>query len=126
MVRLTVLHTNDLHGRWNNWPGMDHGTQIRSQVDAEGGFCFYFDCGYCDDTRLVESTLTRGASMDALLRLLVAMLLLWVMLFLCATDTGDRQPGKSFWPTHFVRKFISEKINRLRDCSLMSCSRWWS
>lgn len=68
MVKLTVLHTNDLHGRVEQLARISTlVSEIRQQTNADGRTCFYFDCGDCEDTRLIESTLTKGASMDALL-----------------------------------------------------------
>lgn len=69
MIRLTLLHTNDLHGHVEQLARI--GTlvrNIRTSVEVAGGTCYYFDCGDCEDTRQLESSLTKGASMDALLR----------------------------------------------------------
>jgi len=69
MLRLTVLHTNDLHGRVEQLARVATLVRsIRQQVQGEGGVCFYFDCGDSEDTRQLESSLTKGAAMDALLR----------------------------------------------------------
>lgn len=68
MIRLTVLHTNDLHGRVEQLARIASLVRsIRHQVQGEGGVCFYFDCGDSEDTRQLESSLTKGAAMDALL-----------------------------------------------------------
>lgn len=69
MLRLTVLHTNDLHGRVEQLARVASLVRsIRQQVQREGGVCFYFDCGDSEDTRQLESSLTKGAAMDALLQ----------------------------------------------------------
>lgn len=68
MLHLTVLHTNDLHGRVEQLARIATLVRsIRQQVQGEGGVCFYFDCGDSEDTRQLESSLTKGAAMDALL-----------------------------------------------------------
>lgn len=67
-MKLTLLHTNDLHGRVH--PLMRIASLVRSikqQVHEDGGFCRYLDCGDCEDTTLLESCLTRGSAMDAIL-----------------------------------------------------------
>ncbi|MEA5077068.1 MAG: bifunctional UDP-sugar hydrolase/5'-nucleotidase [Anaerolineaceae bacterium] len=68
MIRLTVLHTNDLHGRVEQLARIASLVRsIRHQVQGEGGVCYYFDCGDSEDNRQLESSLTKGAAMDALL-----------------------------------------------------------
>lgn len=69
MISLTLLHTNDLHGRLQQVKRIGTLVKcIRSDVDASGGTCLYFDAGDCEDTTLLESALTRGSAMDAILR----------------------------------------------------------
>lgn len=67
MLRLTVLHTNDLHGRVEQLARVATLVRsIRQQVQGEGGVCFYFDCGDSEDTRQLESSLTKGAAIEVL------------------------------------------------------------
>lgn len=69
LVQLTLLHTNDLHGRIHQLARIvTLIKQIRSEVVLAGGVCFYFDCGDCEDTVQLESCLTRGSSMHALMQ----------------------------------------------------------
>ncbi len=68
MPKLTLLHTNDLHGRQGQVARI--GTlvrQIRAEVGISGGACLYFDAGDCEDTVLLESALTFGAAMDGVI-----------------------------------------------------------
>jgi len=69
MTRLTILHTNDLHGRVPQL--MRIATlvrRIRREVEAAGGFCLFVDAGDSEDTTLLESSLTKGSAMNAILR----------------------------------------------------------
>jgi len=69
LIQLTILHTNDLHGRVE--PLLRIATlvrQIRSEVDAKGGYCLYLDAGDSEDTSNLESSLTKGSAMEAVLR----------------------------------------------------------
>ena len=69
MTHLTLLHTNDLHGRVPQL--MQIATlvrRIRREVEAAGGFCLYVDAGDSEDTTLLESSLTKGSAMNAILR----------------------------------------------------------
>lgn len=68
MHTLTLLHTNDLHGRQGQVARI--GTlvrQVRGEVSRSGGTCLYFDAGDCEDTVLLESALSFGAAMDAVI-----------------------------------------------------------
>jgi len=40
---------------------------IRSEVEAKGGYCVYVDAGDAEDTTLLESSLTKGSAMEAML-----------------------------------------------------------
>ena len=69
MTKITLLHTNDLHGR------LDQLTRIaalvkrfKETVNAEGGYCLYLDAGDSEDTILLESSLTKGSIMGTILR----------------------------------------------------------
>lgn len=69
MINLTLLHTNDLHGKMQQVARM--GTLVRGickQIQESGDFCLYLDAGDCEDTVLLESALTKGSAMDAILR----------------------------------------------------------
>lgn len=68
-LQLTLLHTNDLHGRVNQLTRI--GTLvniIRQEVESHGGHCLYLDAGDCEDSILLESALTQGSAMEAMLR----------------------------------------------------------
>lgn len=69
VLQLTLLHTNDLHGRVSQLTRI--GTMVRNirqEVQSTGGFCLYLDAGDCEDSVLLESALTQGSAMDAMLR----------------------------------------------------------
>lgn len=69
MVKLTILHTNDIHGHVDQLARIASLVkQIRSAVEAVGGFCLYMDAGDSEDTVLLESSLTKGSAMAAILR----------------------------------------------------------
>jgi len=68
-LTLTLLHTNDLHGRVPQLARI--GTlvsEIRENVVSKGGYCLYLDAGDSEDSILLESALTRGSAMEAILR----------------------------------------------------------
>jgi 2',3'-cyclic-nucleotide 2'-phosphodiesterase (5'-nucleotidase family) len=68
-MQLTILHTNDLHGRVPQLTRIAALVrQIRREVEAAGGYCLYVDAGDSEDTTLLESSLTKGSSMNAMLR----------------------------------------------------------
>jgi 2',3'-cyclic-nucleotide 2'-phosphodiesterase (5'-nucleotidase family) len=68
-LHLTLLHTNDLHGRVHQLSRIATLVrQVRQEVHDRGGVCLYLDAGDAEDTSLVESALTRGAVINALLR----------------------------------------------------------
>ncbi|MFN8474100.1 MAG: bifunctional UDP-sugar hydrolase/5'-nucleotidase [Anaerolineae bacterium] len=69
-LQLTILHTNDLHGRIERLPRI--ATIIReqrAQAEAEGRHVLVVDAGDSEDETLLESAATRGV---ALMRLLNA------------------------------------------------------
>ena len=69
MIRLTLLHTNDLHGRVPQLTRIATLVrQIRREVEARGDYCLYVDAGDAEDTTLLESSLTKGSAMNAILR----------------------------------------------------------
>lgn len=68
-MKLTILHTNDLHGRVPQLTRIAALVrQIRREVEAADGYCLYVDAGDSEDTILLESSLTKGSSMNAMLR----------------------------------------------------------
>lgn len=68
-MRLTLLHTNDLHGRIQQLPRIvTLAKQIRREVEAAGSTCVLWDAGDAEDTTLFESSLTKGAAVMAILR----------------------------------------------------------
>ena len=68
-LHLTLLHTNDLHGRVHQLSRIAtlvH--QAREEIAQHGGNCLYLDAGDAEDTTLIESALSRGTTMNVLLR----------------------------------------------------------
>src|SRR5512136_2383839 len=69
MTRLTILHTNDMHGRVEQLARVATlARQIRAEVAAAGGYCLLLDAGDAEDTILLESSVTKGSAVMALLR----------------------------------------------------------
>jgi 2',3'-cyclic-nucleotide 2'-phosphodiesterase (5'-nucleotidase family) len=69
MTRLTILHTNDLHGRAEQvFRIAALAKQIKREVTASGGHCVLWDAGDAEDTILYESSITKGRAMMAILR----------------------------------------------------------
>lgn len=67
-MKLTLLHTNDLHGRVHQLLRIATLVKkIKLEALENGSFCKYVDCGDSEDTTLLESSLTRGSAMDAIL-----------------------------------------------------------
>ena len=69
MTRLTILHTNDLHGRVEQvFRIATLAKQIKQAVTVDGGYCVLWDAGDAEDIILYESSMTKGRAMMALLR----------------------------------------------------------
>jgi len=69
MIQLTILHINDLHGRVEQLARLASLARcIRNDVQATGGHCLFLDAGDVEDTALLESCLTKGSAMQAILR----------------------------------------------------------
>ncbi|CAG1021845.1 5'-nucleotidase / UDP-sugar diphosphatase [Methylococcales bacterium] len=69
MTHLTILHSNDLHGRIRSLERIATlAKQIRAEVQAQGGFCALWDAGDAEDSTLFESGMTKGSAVAALLR----------------------------------------------------------
>jgi 2',3'-cyclic-nucleotide 2'-phosphodiesterase (5'-nucleotidase family) len=69
MTLLTILHTNDLHGRVHQLPRITTiSRQVRAEVEANGGFCVLWDIGDAEDPTLFESRMTKGSAMLSMLR----------------------------------------------------------
>ena len=69
MIQLTILHINDLHGRVEQLSRIASLVRgIRSEAQAAGGHCLFLDAGDVEDTTLLESSLTKGSAMQAILR----------------------------------------------------------
>jgi 5'-nucleotidase len=69
MIKLTILHTNDIHGRVQQLERIATLVRrIRCEVETGGGYCLYVDAGDSEDTSLLESSLTKGSAMNAILR----------------------------------------------------------
>jgi 5'-nucleotidase len=68
LIQLTILHTNDLHGRIQQLLRIASLVRhIRSEVERGGGYCLYLDAGDSEDTTHLESSLTKGSAMEAIL-----------------------------------------------------------
>ena len=68
-LHLTLLHTNDLHGRVHQLSRIATLVrQAREEIAQRGGSCLYLDAGDSEDTTLIESALSRGTTMNVLLR----------------------------------------------------------
>jgi 2',3'-cyclic-nucleotide 2'-phosphodiesterase (5'-nucleotidase family) len=51
MTHLTILHTNDIHGRVGRVCRIAAlAKKIRREVAANGGYCVLWDCGDAEDT----------------------------------------------------------------------------
>ncbi len=69
MIKLTILHTNDIHGQVSQLTRIATLVrEIRREVEAIGGYCLYVDGGDSEDTTLLESSLTKGSAMASILR----------------------------------------------------------
>jgi 2',3'-cyclic-nucleotide 2'-phosphodiesterase (5'-nucleotidase family) len=69
MTRLTILHTNDLHGRVEQiFRIAALARQIKQEATTGGGHCGLWDAGDAEDTILYESSMTKGRAVMALLR----------------------------------------------------------
>jgi 2',3'-cyclic-nucleotide 2'-phosphodiesterase (5'-nucleotidase family) len=69
MTRLTILHTNDLHGRVTQGLRIAAlAKQIKHDVETGGGYCTLWDAGDAEDTVLYESSITKGQAMMVILR----------------------------------------------------------
>ncbi|MBI4788009.1 MAG: bifunctional metallophosphatase/5'-nucleotidase [Chloroflexi bacterium] len=69
MTRLTILHTNDIHGRLEQLARISTlAKRIRREVEESGGYCALWDAGDVEDPTLFESQVTKGSAALALLR----------------------------------------------------------
>jgi 5'-nucleotidase len=69
LIHLTLLHTNDMHGRVQQLLRIATLVRrIRREVEANDGYCLYLDAGDSEDTSNLESSLTKGSAMEAILR----------------------------------------------------------
>ena len=69
MTRLTILHTNDVHGRVTQLSRIATlARRIRREVTASGGYCVLWDAGDIEDPTLFESCMTKGSAALAILR----------------------------------------------------------
>ncbi|MBI3914463.1 MAG: bifunctional metallophosphatase/5'-nucleotidase [Chloroflexi bacterium] len=69
MTRLTILHTNDIHGRIEPLARIATlAKQIRREVESNGGLCALWDAGDAEDPSLFESSMTKGSAVMALMR----------------------------------------------------------
>lgn len=69
MPNLTILHTNDIHGRVTQLSrAATLVRRIRKDVERHGDHCIYVDAGDSEDTTMLESSLTKGSAMEGILR----------------------------------------------------------
>ncbi len=69
MTKLTILHTNDLHGRIHQLMRIATvARRIRREVESSGGYCLFVDAGDAEDAILLESAMTKGSAVMAMLR----------------------------------------------------------
>jgi 5'-nucleotidase len=69
LTALTILHTNDIHGRVDQLARIaTMARRIRDQVVARGGDCLLCDAGDVEDPTLPESNMTKGSAVYAVLR----------------------------------------------------------
>jgi 5'-nucleotidase len=67
-TRLTILHTNDLHGRIEQLPFLSAMVKrIRRDVASRGGHVLLWDAGDAEDRILLESDVTKGAAIVAMM-----------------------------------------------------------
>jgi 2',3'-cyclic-nucleotide 2'-phosphodiesterase (5'-nucleotidase family) len=65
---LTILHTNDLHGHIQSLPRIATlAKRIRREVEATQGHCVLWDAGDAEDPSLLESSMTKGSAVMAML-----------------------------------------------------------
>lgn len=68
LTQLTILHINDLHGRVEQLLRIATLVRrIRNEVEAQGGYCLFLDAGDAEDTSNLESSLTKGSALEAML-----------------------------------------------------------
>jgi 2',3'-cyclic-nucleotide 2'-phosphodiesterase (5'-nucleotidase family) len=68
-MHITLLHTNDLHGRLRQLTRIAALVkEIKQNAASEGAYCVYLDGGDSEDTILLESSLTKGSVMGSILR----------------------------------------------------------
>ena len=66
-MQLTILHTNDLHGRVERLTTLSAmARRIRAEVEASGGAVLLVDVGDAEEKSLLESDVTKGAAVMAL------------------------------------------------------------
>jgi 5'-nucleotidase len=69
LTSLTILHTNDIHGRMGQLARIATlARRIRDQAAAAGGDCLLCDAGDVEDPTLLESNMTKGSAVYAVLR----------------------------------------------------------
>ena len=69
LTALTILHTNDIHGRMDQLARIATlARRIRDEAAARGGDCLLCDAGDVEDPTLLESNMTKGSAVYAVLR----------------------------------------------------------
>ena len=65
---VTILHTNDLHARIEQMPFISAMVKsIREEVTKRGGYALFWDAGDAEDRVLLESDVTKGAAIAAIM-----------------------------------------------------------
>jgi 5'-nucleotidase len=67
-THLTILHSNDIHGRIEQLPFLSAmARSIRAEVASRGGHVLLWDAGDAEDRILLESDVTKGAAIVAMM-----------------------------------------------------------
>ncbi len=67
-IRLTILHTNDMHGHIEAMPRLSHlARRLRAEAEAQGRLVYLWDAGDAADRRLRLVSLTKGAAFQPIL-----------------------------------------------------------
>ncbi len=67
-VRLSIFHTNDMHGRLEAMARLSaFARRLRAEAAAQGGSVFFWDAGDAADRRVPTCSLTKGAAFSPIL-----------------------------------------------------------
>lgn len=68
-MRLTLLHTNDLHGHVDELACLTaQARRLRADIEAEGGHCLLVDSGDAEERTVLEMAVTKGRAAMAYMR----------------------------------------------------------